>query len=86
MPQSSSKTSPVTTRSNSASSSTSKKGASNDDILKAIERIQSSLDKLLTDHKSLGSELKTSNKALTSRFDSLSLEISKLRTKVDLGT
>jgi len=53
-------------------------------MLKAIERIQSSQDKLLAGHKSLGTDLKTSINALTSRFDSLSLEISELRTKVDI--
>ncbi|CAI6377573.1 unnamed protein product [Macrosiphum euphorbiae] len=79
-----SKPSPVITRSGSSTSTTSKKSTSNDDILKAIGRIQSSQDKLLAGHKSLGTDLKTSINALTSRFDSLSLEISELRTKVDL--
>jgi len=78
---------PITTRSGSTSSTTStisKKCTSNDDILKAIERIQSFQDKLLAGHKSLGTDLKTSINAFTLRFDSLSLEISELRTKVDL--
>lgn len=79
-----SRPSPPTTRSGSTTSTTSRKCTSNDDILKAIEHIQSSQDKLLASHKSLGSDLKTSINALTSRFDSLSLEISELRTKVDL--
>ncbi|KAL4100603.1 hypothetical protein QTP88_020645 [Uroleucon formosanum] len=79
-----SRPSPPATRSGSTASATSKKCTSNDDILKAIEHIQSSQDKLLAGHKSLGSDLKTSINALTSRFDSLSLEISELRTKVDL--
>jgi len=74
----------IITRSLSTFSNTTKKCTSNDDILKAIERIQSSQDKLLAGHKSLGTDLKTSISALTSRFDSLSLEISELRTKVDL--
>jgi hypothetical protein len=52
--------------------------------LKAILRIQSSQDKLLADHKSLGTELKTCIKALTSRFDSLTLEISNIRYWVTL--
>jgi chromosome segregation ATPase len=56
----------------------------NDEILKAIERIQLSQDKLFADDKSLDTELKTNIDALTSRFDSLSLEITELRTKVDL--
>jgi chromosome segregation ATPase len=73
-----------TTRSGSTTSTTSKKCTSNDDILKAIEHIQSSQDKLLAGHKSLGTDLKTSINALKSRFDSFSLEISELRTKVDL--
>jgi outer membrane murein-binding lipoprotein Lpp len=78
------KHSPVITRSTSSTSSTSKNGTLNDDILKAIEHIRLSQDKLLAGHKSLGSELKTTINALTARFDSLSLEISDLRTKVDL--
>ncbi|KAL4149980.1 hypothetical protein QTP88_003831 [Uroleucon formosanum] len=82
--QTMSRPSPPATRSGSTASATSKKCTSNDDILKAIEHIQSSQDKLLAGHKSLGSDLKTSINALTSRFDSLSLEISELRTKVDL--
>ncbi|CAI6351594.1 unnamed protein product [Macrosiphum euphorbiae] len=79
-----SKPSPIITRSGSTTSTTSKKFTSNDDILKAFDRIQSSQDKLLAGHKSLGTDLKTSINALTSRFDSLSLDISELRTKVDL--
>ena len=79
-----SRPSPPTTRSGSTTSTTSKKCTSNDDILKAIEHIQPSQDKLLAGHKSLCSDLKTSINALTSRFDSLSLKISDLRIKVDL--
>lgn len=81
MPYNTVKSSPVLTRSNSSSATKQIKGT--DDILKAIECIRSSQDKLLAAHNSLGNELKSSLNTLTSRFDSLATEISELRNKVD---
>lgn len=78
------KLSPINTRSNSSTLSSAKTSSSNDDILKAIERLHLTQDKLLAGHKSLGNELKSSINALTLRFDALAGEISELKTKVVL--
>jgi hypothetical protein len=82
------KTSPAHTRSSSSSSTVSQTGTklipTTDELLIAIKNIQLSQDKLLAGYKTLSTDLKVGLSTLTSRFDSLSLEITALHNKVGI--